>query len=352
MRWSDIIGQEGAVCLLRRALGAGRLSQALLFSGPAGVGKRTTARTLAAALLCPARGLADEACGTCPSCLLSRCGGHPDFHVPLAVERGDRKKRVEDWAPARAVSDEDRQIAVDTVRYLMHQVGLRSSSGGPKVALIPRAERMNESAQNALLKGLEEPPGGLVWILTSEDPTGLLPTVRSRAMRVRFGRIPTGALASALTGAAGGATARSDAVALAEAAEGSFLRAEALRSEDWTAERAHLEKTAMPHVGAGRGAGPALAEALIARLAAVSKSAPKAETEGLEGTRRPALRMLEVLARLVRDRMRESLAAGPSAACEWARRLEVVLASDAAIRQNVRAELALAVAAARLARPW
>ena len=358
MLWDSVIGQDAAVRFLRRALESGRLPHMLLFSGPAGVGKRTAARALAAAALC--EGARDEACGECGSCRELRAGVHPDLIVPLVEGKQD----------VRDLTDDDREITFSkTVGPLMARSGLRAARGGRKVVLIPRAERMNETCQNALLKSFEEPRGDTVWILTSEDRSGLLGTVRSRAAQVRFGRVPTGILAKRL--AEGSGLPPEDALLLARAAEGSFARAEELRSSDWKAERDYLARAVMPRVGEGGTAGPALARVLVERAAKTDREASgqrrgpdRAASSGqrrgpdrvaggpalsaTEKSRRAGLWVLRSLAGLLRDRMLESR--GTREAASWARRLEVVLASEAAIRQNLGVELALTVAAARLAR--
>jgi hypothetical protein len=345
---------------MRRALASKRLPHALLLRGPSGVGKRTAARALAAAALCREPAGGDEACGACLSCRELAARVHPDFHEP-------------------DVDSDARTITVDLVRGLIAGMNLRAARGGRKVALVPVAERIQEVTQNTLLKTLEEPAGESLWILTCEDPSALLPTVRSRATDVRFGRVPAAVMAEALRGehsaTADGSTELAEvrARAVAGAAEGSFTRAKELLSEDLDEERGFLRESILPGIGGGARAGPGLARDLLGRVKAAGKKTKRkrakriAETGGhgdekgsaedatkarapLEDARRRALRMLETLSLLLRDRMRECLPATPARADFWARGLEVVLESDAAIRQNVTMELALAVAAARLAR--
>jgi len=352
MRWASVVGQEAAVRFMRRALASKRLPHALLLRGPSGVGKRTAARALAAAALCREPAGGDEACGACLSCRELASRVHPDFHEP-------------------DVDPDARTITVDLVRGLIAGMNLCAARGGRKVALVPLAERIQEVSQNTLLKTLEEPAGESLWILTCEDPSALLPTVRSRATGVRFGRVPATAMAEALRGKYSATADRARAVA--RAAEGSFTRAKELLSEDLDEERGFLRESILPGIGEGASAGPTLARYLVGRVKAAGKKAKRkrgkriAETgrredakgsaedvtkprAPLEAARRRAFRMLETLTLLLRDRMRECLRASPARADFWARGLEVVLESDAAIRQNVTVELALAVAAARLAR--
>jgi hypothetical protein len=331
MRWRDVAGQDAAVRFLRKALSRGRLPHLLLFSGPAGVGKRTAARALAAACLCEGKGSGEEACLACASCREFASGVHPDFLIPEVHE----KDRVRD------LEDDDREITLrKTIAPLMERARL-SASRSRRVALIPRAERMNETCQNTVLKSLEEPAPGFTWILTAEDQSGLLATVRSRAARVRFGRVPTGLIERSIAERWG--LPADEARAVARLAEGSFSRASALRSEPWEEERSYIASDVLPRLGSP-GAGPELARSLIER----TRSA--AGGKGLEPARRAALRAIEGLARALRERLRESLRASPERAAPFARGLEAALASEAALRQNVRAELALTVMASRLAR--
>jgi DNA polymerase III delta prime subunit len=357
MLWPDIVGQEAALRFLGRALETGRLPGILLFTGPRGVGKRSAARALAKALLCRRSGTegahrqaqgalsrSKGACSACVSCREFEAGVHPDFLVPLVED--EKKTEVRD------LTDEDRQITyVKTVAPLLERAHA-AARGGRRCVLIPRADRMNERAQNALLKSLEEPPGGTVWLLTAEDPSRLLDTVRSRATRVRFGRVPTDLLARKLR--EDRALQEAEAFEVARAAEGSFTRAEELLSADLKEARAWLERTVLPRVGAGAGQGPALAGALVERAAAVRKRKaerkPARPASQAEPARRSALEVVASAAGLFEERLKGARASRPGDADLWARALEAVLASEAALRQNVRVQLALTVAGARLAR--
>jgi DNA polymerase III delta' subunit len=362
MYWADIAGQDGAVRFLRRALASERVPHFALLWGPSGTGKTTAARTLAAAALCESpvgddeAGGRDEACGKCASCRELISGVHPDLLIPTVTTKDE----------IRPLSDDDRQITLErTVRPLLADAALKGSRGERRVVIVRRAERMNEACQNTLLKTLEEPQGERLWILTADDPSRLLPTVRSRATAVRFQRVKADDLARVLV--SGGEASPEEARQAAEAAEGSFGRAREVLSEDWAEEREFIEGEVVPLMGKGERAGPALGRVLIGRAAKSAKAAKAAKAKaakakstgkkastkpargGLESTRAPALRMLAGLAHVLRGRLREAARSGSGEARVWARRLEVVLASDAAVRQNIRLELALSVAAARLA---
>lgn len=145
---------------------AGRCPHALLLSGQPGLGKRRFAEAFAALLLCdqPRDGLA---CGSCRGCQLRIAGSHPDFtRVEPEKEQGPLK--------------------VEQIRQLGEFVGRTSSREGARVVWLSPAEAMNVNAANALLKNLEEPSGSVVFLLITDSPSGLLPTIRSRCQTVAF----------------------------------------------------------------------------------------------------------------------------------------------------------------------
>jgi DNA polymerase-3 subunit delta' len=150
--------------------------QALLLIGPASIGKTTLALDLAAGLLCAAEHGVAHPCRACRACRLVAGGTHQDLHR-LAPEGPGRQVRIGD------PSDPD----PGTVRYLIRELARLPVEGRHRVAVIEGAHRMNEDAQNALLKTLEEPPAGATLILCADEPERLLPTVRSRAATLRLG---------------------------------------------------------------------------------------------------------------------------------------------------------------------
>ncbi len=171
--------QEESFARARGALARG--AHALLLSGQRGLGKRELALRLAAALLCDASGDAEDACGICASCLWLRAGSHPDFWLvePITDEAEEGEEK-----PRKDLGGRSRPITIDQIRGLTERIGLTSHRSGGKVVVIAPAEAMNAPAANALLKSLEEPPPGTVFLLVSHRPAFLLATVRSRCQTV------------------------------------------------------------------------------------------------------------------------------------------------------------------------
>ncbi len=178
MGFSEIIGQQKPLEILQSALGNGRLHHAYLFVGPEGVGKRTVALALAKALHCDEA--AHDFCGRCAACARIQSSNHADVRV---VETLAGKK----------------EISIQQVREIERELNFRSFSGKRKIAIIDPAPSMNLSAQNALLKTLEEPPQDALLILIATNAGGLLPTLRSRCLRLPFSPLSRDAVAGFLT---------------------------------------------------------------------------------------------------------------------------------------------------------
>lgn len=174
--WSSLAG--------RRA----RLPHALLLCGAKGSGKRLFAELLARSLLCGAPDAAGFACGECAACKWIGSGNHPDFFtvVPAADEaQEDEADGAEGGKKEKARST---QIVIDQVRALQAalEVGAGGHGGGLRVVIMDPAEAMNVAAANAILKALEEPLAGTLYILLSHAPRRLLPTIRSRCQVIDF----------------------------------------------------------------------------------------------------------------------------------------------------------------------
>lgn len=167
--------QQRAYTQAAAAIDSGRMGHALLFCGPARLGKGAVARQLARRLLCEAR-IDGEPCGQCRGCRLFAAGTHPDFHgISFALNREGTRLRTE--------------IVIDQVRELSGKLSLTPQYGGAQVAIVDPADAVNHAACNALLKTLEEPqPGRYLWLVAAE-PARLPATIRSRCQKLEF-RLP------------------------------------------------------------------------------------------------------------------------------------------------------------------
>ena len=184
MPFRTIAGHQRILALLSRAIVRDTLPPSLLLAGPEGVGKRMVALALAEAVNCqsPVKGgaaaLETDACGTCTACKRIARGNHPDV---LLVEPGDMGS-----------------IKIEAVREVIDRAGYRPFEGRRRVVIVDDADALVPAAQNALLKTLEEPPSASVFVLVSSMPDALLPTVRSRCPRLRFGPLPAADVAGVL----------------------------------------------------------------------------------------------------------------------------------------------------------
>jgi DNA polymerase III subunit delta' len=158
-----------------------RLPHALLFKGQEGIGKLDFSVALAHALLCHSPLQNGHACGECASCNWLSQSHHPDFRLLTPEQESD----IGDGAPAAASTSKKSQISVAQIRELSTFLELSShQSGGHRVVLIHPAEALNPASANALLKILEEPPAGVVFLLVSHQPQRLLPTILSRCHKI------------------------------------------------------------------------------------------------------------------------------------------------------------------------
>jgi DNA polymerase-3 subunit delta' len=164
LRFSEIMGQDLAVGILRRAASSQRIPHSYLFTGLPGVGKSATARAFALYLNCEGP-VGGEACGICRSCRKMKSDNFPDF---------------------KEISPEKGVIKIEKVRELISEFQYPPLEGRFRFTLVREAERMTIEAANAFLKTLEEPPVGNILIMTAVEPLGLLPTVVSRCRRVPF----------------------------------------------------------------------------------------------------------------------------------------------------------------------
>jgi DNA polymerase-3 subunit delta' len=171
------------------ALG-GRLPHALLIAGASGLGKRDLAEALAARLLCDTPQTDGQACGHCLPCQWRGSGNHPDLHR-LSPESGEEQPptaEAEGFEPGDGESKAkptqgSTQIVINQVRAVQGVLSVTAHRGGRRAVIVDPAEAMNPFTANALLKLLEEPPDGCVFLLVSSMPRRLLPTIRSRCQQ-------------------------------------------------------------------------------------------------------------------------------------------------------------------------
>jgi DNA polymerase-3 subunit delta' len=157
-----------------------RPAQALLLAGPRGVGKGALAQTWARALLCEKPLAGGAACGGCPACHWFDSGTHPDFRLVSLQEKTSKEGETK---MAAAIEVEQARETVEFVQLSTYRAGFR-------VVVVDPADTLNLAAANALLKVLEEPPLNTVFVLVSDQPRRLLPTIRSRCTRIDVGVPP------------------------------------------------------------------------------------------------------------------------------------------------------------------
>ena len=175
MGFEALLGNEQLKENLSAAKRKGRMSHFYLLSGPRGSGKHTLADLIAAAMLCKE---SDAPCGVCRSCRKVLGGNHPDY-----ITIDDPSKKT---------------VPVDLIREARADIFVRPNEGEKKIYLFPRAQDMGIPGQNALLKVLEEPPAYGVFLLLTDNPEKLLPTVRSRCVELKLRALPEALLRKTL----------------------------------------------------------------------------------------------------------------------------------------------------------
>lgn len=165
--FDKLLGNDRLKENLRAARRKGRMSHFYLLSGPRGAGKHTLADLIAAAMLCSEP---NGPCGVCRHCRKILSGSHPDY-----ITIDDPTKKT---------------VPVDLIREARADIFVRPNEGDRKIYLFPRAQDMGIPGQNALLKVLEEPPAYGVFLLLTDNPEKLLPTVRSRCVELKLRALP------------------------------------------------------------------------------------------------------------------------------------------------------------------
>ncbi|MCX6440548.1 MAG: DNA polymerase III subunit delta' [Actinobacteria bacterium] len=173
--FDNLVGQEHVVEIIKNAVAESTsqsMTHAWVFTGPPGSGRSSAAIAFAQALVCPQNG-----CGTCNACKSAANGAHPDVEV---------------------IRTEGLSIKIDEVRELLARVAWAPSMGGWRVVVMEDADRLTESAANALLKAIEEPGNRTVWLLCAPTLHDVLPTIRSRCRHLQLVTPSTAAVAQVL----------------------------------------------------------------------------------------------------------------------------------------------------------
>ncbi|WP_432944487.1 DNA polymerase III subunit delta' [Kribbella sp. CA-253562] len=220
--WDDLVGQQPAVGILRRAVSgaAARLrgesgaatagmTHAWLITGPPGSGRSNAGRAFAAALQC-----ANEGCGECNECRTALSGAHPDVSL---------------------IRTELLSIRVSEIRELIRRAAMSPTQGRWQVMVVEDADRLTEQAADALLKSIEEPGPKTIWVLCAPTVEDVVPTIRSRCRLLVLRTPPVPAVAEMLSRTLG--VDAELAGFAARAAQGHIGRARALARDETVRER-------------------------------------------------------------------------------------------------------------------
>lgn len=349
MSLRPIYGHEATLHRLAGAIASSRFPQAALFVGAPGVGKQRLALWVAQGLLCQKGPGAP--CGECHSCHQVLELQHPDLHWFVPIPRpkaSDSEKQVAEAEELLAeVMAERRQQplyrrpdgmcshALASIRSLQRKAALRPFQGSRKVILVGDAERLvvqqaSPEAANAMLKVLEEPPRDTVLILTASEPQALLPTIRSRLVPFRVGRVSDAAVREFLQRETDPAPDATQIEARTLLAEGSIGRALWTGDDGATAERAAADFLLQIERGVGGWSRTALGQ-------------------NAWGARGEFTAMLDALAVKLRERLVQRMSSGA--------RLDGTLAALGRVEEtraeaqgNINPQLALAVLGSELER--
>ena len=304
MKLADVRGHDRVRSILSRALARDRLPPSLLFAGPEGVGKKLLALAVAQAALCE-KAPAPEPCGACLACrkvsgalapdrldaLRQEADRHPDedvwrnfrLHPDLVLAEGW-------WLTKTGRPRPEPEIRVGQVRDLIAEIAGAPFEARRRAFVIDDAHTMNDAAQNALLKSLEEPPPRSHVILVSAAPLGLRQTIRSRCQLLRFGPLPRAAVAAHLAEQRG--LSEEEARRQAALAGGSLGAAETFEADSYGRMRESLVE-------------------LLEQVGSLDPMGRMEAAEALEDAEDPAL-LLTTLRSLLRDLL--ALRAGASSA--------------------------------------
>lgn len=260
--FDDLVGQSHIISSLQDAIRGSRdgeetqeMTHAWLFTGPPGSGRSSAALAFAAALICSSGG-----CGTCVDCRTAKSGGHADVEV---------------------IRTEGLSIKVDEVRELLQRVSWAPSVASWRVVVMEDADRLTESAANALLKAIEEPGARTVWLLCAPTLFDVLPTIRSRARHLQLRTPSAGEVAKVLVERDGISPAMADFAA--RVSQGHIGRARHLASDEAIRSRRNTIMNlpfSLPDIGSAFKAAAVLVE--LATNEANAQSQERSEKELIE----------------------------------------------------------------------
>lgn len=242
MKFSDIAAHDDVKRQLREMVEADRIPHALLLEGKSGTGKMMLARALAQYIHCTNRQDGDS-CGRCPSCLQHQSFNHIDTHFSFPVIKLKNKSgapisddwieqwreflsaspymEINTWVEMLGNANAQPLIYAEESSALLRKLNLTSHASKYKIVLMWLPERMNEASANKLLKLLEEPHDDTLFIMVSNEPAKILPTIYSRLRRIEVKRLPDSVVAAYLQEHYG--TDAEVASGMARLAEGSVL---------------------------------------------------------------------------------------------------------------------------------
>ncbi|HJD75390.1 DNA polymerase-3 subunit delta' [Bacteroides reticulotermitis] len=243
MFFKDVIGQQAIKDRLIQEVSEGRIPHAQLLCGSEGVGAFPLALAYARYISCSNPGQTD-ACGVCPSCVKYNKLVHPDLHFAFPIVKNAKRKRelcddyIVEWRqlvlnnPYFNLNHWLNEIEAENSQAIIYakesdeitkKLSLKSSEGGYKISIIWLPEKMHPVCANKLLKLLEEPPKKTVFLLVSEVPEMILPTILSRTQRINIRKIDEACIAETLQSRYG--TLQADSLSIAHLANGNFIKA-------------------------------------------------------------------------------------------------------------------------------
>lgn len=245
MKFSDIPGHESVKTRLRHMVQSDRIPHALLLEGPEGIGKLALARAFAQYIHCENPTADGDSCGVCRNCRMHQSMNHVDLHYtfPAVKSEGAKSSPISDdfyqewtdfiggrvysdigaWSATFNRRNANPQIYVEEADDLIHKLAFTGHVARYKLVILWLPERVNETAANKILKLVEEPYEDTIFIMVSNDPKKILPTIYSRLQRITLKRLPDAIVAENLMKR--GNMSAEDAMAVAHNANGSMITA-------------------------------------------------------------------------------------------------------------------------------